>query len=86
MKLYFTLFITACCGGPGYASPLAAMRSGNREGLVYIPCIIPPNRRNDEADYLVTVDVDPNSSTYCQVIRDIRYNELSEKDTMSMKK
>lgn len=58
----------ACCGGPGYESPLAAMHSGPREHLVYIPCIIPPKRRNDEADYLVTVDVDPQSPTYCQVI------------------
>lgn len=57
----------ACCGGPGYESPLAATRSGPRETLVYIPCIVPPKRKNDEADYLVTVDVDPQSPTYCKV-------------------
>lgn len=44
------------------------MRSGSREGLVYIPCIVPPDRRNKDPDYLVTVDVDPNSPTYSQVI------------------
>ncbi|XP_071162554.1 uncharacterized protein [Mytilus edulis] len=43
------------------------MRSGARETLVYIPCIIPPSRRNVEPDYLVTVDVDPKSPTYCKM-------------------
>ncbi|XP_050405614.2 methanethiol oxidase [Patella vulgata] len=56
-----------CCGGPGYATPLKAM-SGPREKLVYIPCIIPPDDRHRRADYLATVDIDPQSSYYCQVI------------------
>ena len=55
----------ACCKGPGYASPLEAMQNGPREGLLYITCIIPPKRNNKESDYLVTVDVDPQSPTYC---------------------
>ena len=51
--------------GPGYASPLEAMQNGPREKLLYvamIPC------QEGERDYLATVDVDPNSSNYQQVI------------------
>lgn len=59
----------ACCGkGPGYATPLDAYKNGKREEIVYIPCIIPPDQRKNRADYLVTVDVDPKSKTYSQVI------------------
>ncbi|KAK6630905.1 Methanethiol oxidase [Polyplax serrata] len=56
-----------CCHGPGYMSPLAAM-SGPREKLVYIPCIQPNWKENKRPDYLATVDVDPESPTYCQVV------------------
>ncbi|XP_047739888.1 methanethiol oxidase [Hyalella azteca] len=49
--------------GPGYATPLAAML-GPRERLVWLPCIA----TSAQPDYLATVDVDPDSSTYCQVI------------------
>ncbi|XP_043936566.1 methanethiol oxidase isoform X2 [Protopterus annectens] len=52
--------------GPGYPSPLEAMK-GPREEIVYLPCI----RRNtgtEGPDYLATVDVDPKSRTYSQVI------------------
>uniref|UniRef100_A0A8C6SSV4 Methanethiol oxidase n=2 Tax=Neogobius melanostomus TaxID=47308 RepID=A0A8C6SSV4_9GOBI len=41
--------------------------SGPREKIVYLPCIY----RNTEIlkpDYLATVDVDPDSKTFCQVI------------------
>jgi len=57
----------SCAGncGPGYASPKEAFTKGAREKLLYIPCIIP---NKDRPDYLSTVDVDPNSPTYCQVI------------------
>ncbi|XP_069104374.1 methanethiol oxidase-like isoform X3 [Argopecten irradians] len=59
----------ACCeGGPGYATPLEAMVKAPREEIVYIPCIIPPQRRDTQPDYLVTVDVNPTSPTYSQVI------------------
>ncbi|ESO98803.1 hypothetical protein LOTGIDRAFT_203681 [Lottia gigantea] len=57
----------ACCGGPGYATPLAAM-SGPREKMVYIPCIIKPDEKEKRCDYLATVDIDPQSPTYCKVI------------------
>jgi selenium-binding protein 1 len=59
---------TKCCKhGPGYASPLDAVKNGPREKLIYVTCI----RRNqavEKPDYLATIDVDPQSSTYSQVI------------------
>lgn len=53
--------------GPGYASPEDAFKNGPREKIVYIPCIVPSKTR---PDYLVTVDVDPESKTYSQVMLD----------------
>jgi len=58
----------ACPGsncGPGYASPQEAFKKGAREKLLYIPCIIPGK---DRPDYLSTVDVDPESPTFAQII------------------
>lgn len=60
--------LTSCCKGPGYASPLDAMRNGPRERIVYLPCIVPPDSRQNRASYLATVDIDPQSQTYCKVI------------------
>ncbi|XP_057689861.1 methanethiol oxidase isoform X2 [Corythoichthys intestinalis] len=58
---------TACSGcGPGYQSPLHAMK-GEREKIVYLPCIY-RNTATRQADYLATVDVDPESPSYCQVV------------------
>ncbi|CAM9983157.1 unnamed protein product [Lampetra fluviatilis] len=56
------------CGhcGPGFKTPLDAMK-GPREEIVYVPCIY-RNTGVDKPDYLSTVDVDPDSPTYCQVI------------------
>ena len=50
--------------GPGYATPKEAFHFAPREKILYIPCIIPDK---DRPDYLSTVDVDPESPTYCQV-------------------
>uniref|UniRef100_A0A8D0G5I4 Methanethiol oxidase n=1 Tax=Sphenodon punctatus TaxID=8508 RepID=A0A8D0G5I4_SPHPU len=60
--------LTAPCGscGPGYPSPLAAM-NGPREKIIYVPCIL-TGTGTQQPDYLATVDVDPNSPCYCQVI------------------
>ncbi|KAL0822669.1 hypothetical protein ABMA28_004692 [Loxostege sticticalis] len=55
----------SCCKGPGYASPLDAFRNGPREQLLYVICVQPDQTKQD---YLATVDVDPKSPTYCQVI------------------
>ncbi|XP_050785802.1 methanethiol oxidase-like isoform X6 [Gopherus flavomarginatus] len=58
----------AKCGacGPGYKTPLDAMK-GPREEIVYLPCIY-RNTGIEKPDYLATVDVDPKSPQYCQVI------------------
>ncbi|XP_065841960.1 methanethiol oxidase-like [Oscarella lobularis] len=57
-----------CCGGPGYASPLEAMR-GPRETLIYVPCIYAPeNGVAHKPDVLATIDVDPSSPTFSEVI------------------
>lgn len=55
----------ACCLAT-YASPQEAMRSP-RETLAYLPAIYVGTGVN-KPDYLATVDLDPNSSTYSQVI------------------
>ncbi|KAK9688414.1 56kDa selenium binding protein (SBP56) [Popillia japonica] len=53
--------------GPGYATPLDAMRSGPREELLYV-ISIQPNPGEGKSDLLATVDVNPKSPTYCQII------------------
>ncbi len=57
---------SSCCKkGPGYASPLEAMQNGPHEKILYvamIPC------QEGQPDYLATIDVDPNSPNYQQVI------------------
>ncbi|PWZ10921.1 Selenium-binding protein 2 [Zea mays] len=60
----------ACCHaakGPGYATPLEAMEKGPREKLVYVTCVYNGTGIN-KPDYLATVDLDPSSPTYSQVI------------------
>lgn len=53
--------------GPGYATPLDAFKNGEREKLLYT-ITVQPNKQEPHGDYLSTVDVDPNSPTYSQVI------------------
>jgi methanethiol oxidase len=55
----------ACCG-PGYASPEAAMQA-EPEKLLYVIALY-TGSDIQEPDYLATVDVDPHSPTYSQVI------------------
>ena len=62
------LFSDSCACGPGYASPLDAMK-GPREQIVYLPCIR-TSPGVDKPDYLATVDVDPRSPTYSKVGRE----------------
>lgn len=54
----------AACSGPGYESPRAAMLRGPREKLLYV---IGVHTDPEKTDVLCTVDVDPDSPTYCQV-------------------
>jgi len=55
----------ACCG-PGYASPAAAMQA-EQEHLLYTIALY-TGTEIEEPDYLATIDVDPKSPTYSQVI------------------
>ncbi|CAE6197801.1 unnamed protein product [Arabidopsis arenosa] len=57
-----------CCkyGGPGYATPLAAM-SGPSEKLIYVTAVY-TGTGIDKPDYLATVDVDTSSPSYSSVI------------------
>lgn len=55
------------CSGPGYPSPIWAMKHGPREKLLYV-VTVQPNVEDENGDYLSTVDVDPQSKTFCQVI------------------
>ncbi len=55
----------ATCGLT-YASPAAAMKSP-RETLAYVPAIC-VGTKTERPDYLATVDVDPQSTTYSRVI------------------
>ncbi|NWR39221.1 SBP1A oxidase, partial [Tachuris rubrigastra] len=75
---------SAKCGacGPGYASPLDAMKGnflppGPREELLYLPCIY-RNTGIQKPDYLATVDVDPKSPHYCQVIHRLPMPNLQD--------
>lgn len=54
-----------CCG-PGYASPAAAMQA-EREKILYAVALY-TGTENEAPDYLATIDVDPNSPTYSQII------------------
>ena len=54
-----------CCG-PGYSSPEAAIKAP-REKLLYTIAIY-TGTGIQKPDYLATVDVDPESPTYSEVI------------------
>ena len=62
-----------CRCGPGYATPLDAMKNGPREKVVYLPCIY-QRTGVDVNDYLATVDIDPESDAFCQVSHFEVYN------------
>ena len=53
------------CSGPGYATPLDAMK-GPREKLLYVPCIY-TGTSTKKPDYLATIDCDPASTNYGKV-------------------
>lgn len=77
------IFAVGCCGGggPGYATPLDAMKHGPREKLVYVPCITPTSRKEVGTDYLATIDVDPNSPSYSKVSGPILQSQKSNTNT-----
>ncbi|CAO1942790.1 unnamed protein product [Urochloa humidicola] len=70
----------ACCHagkGPGYATPLEAMEKGPREKLIYVTCVYNGTGIN-KPDYLATVDLDPNSPTYSQVIHRLPVTHIGD--------
>jgi methanethiol oxidase len=58
--------MTHPCCGPGYASPEAAIQA-EPEKLLYVISLY-TGTGIEEPDYLATVDVDPTSPTYSQVV------------------
>lgn len=58
--------MAACGTGPGYATPRDALNAPP-EGLLYTTCVY-RGVDSKKPDFLATVDVDPLSPTYCQVI------------------
>ena len=54
------------CHGPGYASPLEAM-GAEREKVLYTVALY-DGTGVEKPGYLATIDVDPASPTYSQVI------------------
>lgn len=67
--LYYALLggPNSCCHGPGYETPLAAMKNGPKEKIIYVPCIMVNTDNASKPDYLATVDIDPESGSYCKV-------------------
>jgi len=61
--------------GPGYPSPLEAMEKGPREKVLWCPCIMTDT---NQPDYLATVDADPDSPTYSQVIHRLMMPHLND--------
>ena len=56
----------ASCHGPGYASPEEAMKAEPEKTLYTMALYVGTDV--EEPDYLATVDVDPDSPTYSQVV------------------
>merc|ERR1712243_508978 len=55
-----------------------AMKTGPKERIVYLPCVVPGPHRLSKGDYLATVDVDPHSPTYCRVIHRLTMPNLAD--------
>lgn len=53
--------------GPGYRSPLEAI-NGPQEMLLYVTCVQVNGKDNGKPDFLATIDVDPKSEHFCQII------------------
>ncbi|CAE8630652.1 unnamed protein product [Polarella glacialis] len=68
----------ACCAsktlGSGFGLPLEAMKN-EREKLLYIPAVLKACSGGDQPDYLATVDLDPSSATFSQVIHRLQMPE-----------
>eukprot|EP00897_Mesotaenium_endlicherianum_P005601 jgi/Mesen1/5069/ME000252S04188 len=69
---------TGCCThGPGYATPLDAYNSEDREKIVYTTAVYTGTGVN-KPDFLATIDVDPESKTYSQIIHQLSVPNLGD--------
>ncbi|VDD97673.1 unnamed protein product [Enterobius vermicularis] len=64
-----------CCHGPGYASPQDAYLNGPREKYLFVAC---PHAAQTKPDRLVTIDVDPESPTYCSVVSKVVFPYIGD--------
>ena len=64
-----------CCG-PGYASPQEAIQA-DKEKLLYTVALY-TGTGIEKPDYLATVDVDPESPTYSQVIHRLEMPNIGD--------
>jgi selenium-binding protein 1 len=65
----------ACCG-PGYASPEAAIKA-DTEKILYTIALY-TGTGIEQPDYLATVDVDPQSPTYSQIINRLKMRYIGD--------
>ncbi|XP_017778520.1 PREDICTED: selenium-binding protein 1-A-like [Nicrophorus vespilloides] len=68
--------VDKCCG-PGYATPMDAFLHGKREKLLYVICV-QPNPEGYKSDILSTVDVNPKSKTYQQIIHTLPTGKIND--------
>jgi selenium-binding protein 1 len=64
------------CQGPGYASPEEAMKADPEKTLYTMALYVGTDV--EEPDYLATVDVDPDSPTYSQVVHRLSMPNLGD--------
>ncbi len=67
--------MSCCSKRTGYSSPLDAFNKGPREKLLYVTAI---SANEKEPDALVTVDVDPESSTNGKVIHVLKMPNVGD--------
>lgn len=59
-----------CCNIE-YGTPMAAFLSGKREKLLYVCAARSSQENEDQSDFVAVVDVDENSPTYQQIIKQV---------------
>ena len=57
----------SCCSASDASGPLQAM-AGPKETILYVLCLQPPELEHSKAGYIATVDADPSSSRYGEVL------------------
>ncbi|GIY16678.1 selenium-binding protein 2, partial [Caerostris extrusa] len=62
----------------GSCSPLAAFRSGEKEKLAYVTCVSAKWETSNKPDFVATVDVDPESSTYSKIIHKLEVPNIGD--------